>query len=552
MVGNGLNMRLCGRERRVHTGRHRPGLAGAAFAVAMLAAPPAGAAEATLTGRVIGAGSTPLGGVFVTARDPATGIDTTVYSAADGRFALPRSMARGTTVRAHHARLEDATVTLDATPSAPLELAPAPARDPLRFASTAAWFAPIPDDDTKREFLLNCASCHEIAAGRIFKDGKLRDHARWVEGITMMKALDAYAVIPPDFDTGTYAGWLARQFTPDAVVSRQPQTYADPALADEHVVITEYPVPDQTELPHDLVFGPDRRVWITAFWTSAMWALDPATGRVEKFDVNDRPDTVAQVRALEFDRAGRLWIVNGGTSSVVRFDPRTREFSTFEVGMYPHDLVIDSHGDIWVNDYFAKQERIARVAAADGKVSVFPLPSANLPASAGLPLSYGLQVDAADRLWSTQLAANTLARYDIRTGESKLYAMPDANVGPRRTAIGLDGKVWIPEFNTGRLTSFDPTTERFETFDLDEDAAGIYDVAVDPRTGDVWLAAALASELIRFDVRTRRFTRYPLPTEPAYMRHLAIDPATGDVWSAYSSLPTAVPKIVRLQRRASR
>jgi hypothetical protein len=35
------------------------------------------------------------------------------------------------------------------------------------------------------------------------------------------------------------------------------------------------------------------------------------------------------------------------------------------------------------------------------------------------------------------------------------------------------------------------------------------------------------------------------------MRHLAIDPDTGDVWIAYSSLPTAVPKVVRLQRAAT-
>lgn len=33
------------------------------------------------------------------------------------------------------------------------------------------------------------------------------------------------------------------------------------------------------------------------------------------------------------------------------------------------------------------------------------------------------------------------------------------------------------------------------------------------------------------------------------MRHLAIDAQTGDVWSAYSSLPTALSKIVRLRRR---
>jgi virginiamycin B lyase len=235
----------------------------------------------------------------------------------------------------------------------------------------------------------------------------------------------------------------------------------------------------------------------------------------------------------------------------VRLNPETRDFQTFKVGMYPHDIVLDSAGNAWVNDYFAKQERIARVAARDGKVTVIPLPSAPRPASEGVPLSYGLQVDAKDRLWSTQLAANTLIRYDIATGESKLYPMPEANSGPRRTAVGPDGRIWIPEFNTGFLACFDPATERFERFDTGLGASGVYDVAVDMRSGDVWLGAALASELIRFDIRTKRFTHYPLPTEPAYMRHLAVDPANGDVWTAYSSLPTAVPKIARLSRRAN-
>jgi hypothetical protein len=48
-------------------------------------------------------------------------------------------------------------------------------------------------------------------------------------------------------------------------------------------------------------------------------------------------------------------------------------------------------------------------------------------------------------------------------------------------------------------------------------------------------------------MKTKRFDEIPLPTAPAYMRHLAVDPKTGDVWTAYSSLPTAVPKVVRVE-----
>jgi virginiamycin B lyase len=510
----------------------------------------AAAAQSVLSGAVLTTDGKPAAGLFVTARNTANSIETTVYTRADGTFAFDKLAPSLYDVRVHHAVYEPATTQADlSTGPKQVDLRATRARDPLARASSAVWFAALPDGDMKREFILNCATCHEIGQSRIYKDGKLRDAASWADGIKMMKALDAYAVIPPDFDTDRYAKWLATALSSERIAALKPPATAD--LAGEQVVITEYPVPQANELPHDLVIGPDRRVWVTAFWNSQMWAMDPATGAFDIYQVNNEPNVIAQVRALEFDRQGMLWMVNGGTSSVVRLDPRTRKYDTFKVDMYAHDLVIDSVGDIWVNDYFSKPERMARLSAKDGKVTVVSLPSANLPTSEGKPLPYGLQVDAADRLWSSQLAANTLALHDIKTGKQKLYKMPDSNAGPRRMAIGLDGKVWIPEFNTGRLTSFHPTMEKFETFDTGDSANGIYDVAVDPRSGDVWLGAALSTELIRFDVKTKRFTRYPLPTEPAYMRHLAIDPQTGDVWSAYSSLPTAVPKVVRLQRIAA-
>ncbi|MEN9726206.1 MAG: hypothetical protein RL434_572 [Pseudomonadota bacterium] len=503
-----------------------------------------------LQGMVQDASGRPLAGLFVTTLDAQAGMTQTVYTDAQGRFQFPDGIPPPAHIRIHHPRYQ--ALQLPMVASGDLgQVTLQAAEDPMRLASTAAWFARVPDSPEKREFLLNCASCHEISATRIFKDGKLRDRSAWHAGISMMKALDVYAVIPPDFDTEHYADWASRQFTAEQVATLEAQQPADAVLAEEKVLITEYPVPEATELPHDLVFGPDGRVWVTGFWTSQIWAMDVATGHFEHFEVNAEPDTVAQVRALEFDTHGKLWVVNGGTSAVVKLDPATRTYETFKVGMYPHDIVLDSDGNAWVNDYFAKKERVARVGATDGKVEVFPLPSLERPAAEGVPLSYGLQIDAEDRLWSTQLAANTLIRHDIRTGKSHLYSMPDANTGPRRNAIGLDGRIWIPEFNTGRLTAFDPVTETFETFDTGIGAAGIYDVAVDPRSGDVWLAASLASELIRFDIRRKVFVHYPLPTEPAYMRHLAIDARTGDVWSAYSSLPTATPRVVRLQRTAT-
>ena len=96
--------------------------------------------------------------------------------------------------------------------------------------------------------------------------------------------------------------------------------------------------------------------------SGTVWALDPATGHVESYEVNDQPKVPAQVRALAFAQDGTLWLVNGGTESVVRLDPRTRKYITYKVGIYPHDIALDSHGDVWLNaqPFQLDPERVAR------------------------------------------------------------------------------------------------------------------------------------------------------------------------------------------------
>jgi virginiamycin B lyase len=503
------------------------------------------ALAADVTGTVRGPKG-PLAGAMVTATD-AHGIATTVYADASGRFHLRGLPGGAIDVRARAPGFDDATTKASGTASFVLS----PSANPLKNAPSSTYLSLLPGSTEKRRFIMNCGTCHELHETRLWKNGKVRDREHWVEAITMMKAIDVYALVPPYIETDKYADWLATNLSPERIATLKPARAADPKVVGG-TIITEFPVLDAAELPHDLVLGPDGRVWVTAFWKSQMWAMDPKTGAWEAYEVTNDKSQPAQVRALEFDRQGRLWIVLGGTKSVVCLDPKTREFKTYPVDMYAHDLVLDSKGDVWVNDYFSKPERIAKLDTKTGVVTNFPLPSANLSEYEGKPLPYGLQIDQQDRLWSTQLSGNTLVRFDTRTGQSKLYTMPQPNSGPRRQAVGNDGSIWVPEFNTGYLTRFDPKTERFERYSLGDPAAGPYDVEVDRRDGSVWITASLGTALLRFDPKTKKVERYPLPTEPAYMRHVQVDPKTGDVWSAYSSLPTAVPKVVRLVRGGAR
>lgn len=500
------------------------------------------AANPATAGTVVDAQGTPLAGAMVTANLANRTI--TVFADGNGHFDLPDATANAFSITIKHPGFETTTFT----PERAAQYTLAPVGEPLVQVPSSHWLQLLPDGPMRREFILNCASCHEISQPRIFLGGRPRTPELWHAAMIMMRAIDVYSVIPPDFDDKGYADWLAEHLDEEAISQLQP---AEPPTADlaERLVITEYELPVDGSLPHDLVVGPHGRIWITGFLNDVIWALDPETGDYETFSVDDDPDVNAQPRALEFASDGRLWVVNGETRQVLRLDTETGSYEAFDVDMYAHSLDLDVAGNVWANDYFADKERIARIDQATGKVDTIAMPSSDRPTEEGLPLPYGLQVDQASRLYSTQLAANTLIVYDTASTDAQLVQMPAPNSGPRRPGVAPDGTLWIPEFNTGHVTQYDPVSQSFQRVDLGNPALGAYDVEVNQGNGDVWITGSLDASLIRLQPESRKISRIPLPTPPAYSRHIAIDAATGDAWTAYSSLPAANPRVARIQFR---
>ena len=493
----------------------------------------------------------PAAGARVTLRHLDSGIATSVFTNRDGHYDVTLDHPGGYEITASWATYAgQAQASLaDSEVSRTVDMTLAPDPNAGQRVTSEQWLSLLPDGDMKREFLLNCTSCHEIDAARVLVAGEPRSVEQWAAAFALMRGIDQYELLPEDFDDAAYTAWLAQHLDRDAGARLSPPIPANvDALA--QVRITEYPLPEPTELPHDLVVGPDGRIWITAFFNDVIWALDPASGAIESYNL--RPDGAegwGQARALVFAPDGTLWVVLGGTHELVALDPASRSFETVNVGMYAHSLVLDSQGRVWFNDYFAETERIGMYDPATKEVRHMTIPSAGLTAAQGLPLPYGLQIDSAGRLYSTQLAGNTLVMYDTNTAAAELITMPVTNAGPRRPAIGTNDIVWVPEWNTGYLSGYDPATNTFRRYRIGSSALGAYDAEFDPRSGEVWITGALGSSMIAFDPRDESTLEIPLPTNPAYTRHLAVDPDTGDLWSAYSSLPAAQPKVVRIQRR---
>lgn len=485
----------------------------------------------------------PLVGVRVTATE-LTGKSMTVYTDERGRFRIGGLSEEISAIRAVHHGFTSVTIA-NAKFDKPLRFDLAPDANAWRSTPSSKALAGLPEGSLKQRLILNCTSCHTLASDRILVEGRARTSDEWKRAIHMMRAIDGYDLIAPALDPDQYGPWLAEHLSVKAAASAH---HPVSGSRQGQGVITEYPSPEPDELLHDIAVGPDGRIWVTAFFHGEMWALEPTSGAVRRYALPNATGATLEVRALQLDAAGDLWIVLGGSKEVVRLTPASGEVKVFPVGMYAHDIVLDSRGDVWLNDYFSDPERIGKLTVATGQVEYFQLPPSGLPAIEGKPLPYGMQIDRQDRLWCTQLGGNTLVRFDTRTRASKLYVMPAPGSGPRRLSLDPQGQIWIPEYATGYVTRFDPTNETFMRVSLGDSAAGPYAVAIDPANAAIWITGTLSSDLIRLDPRTQEIERFPLPSEPAYMRHLAVDARTGDVWTAYASFPAAAPKIVRLRR----
>ena len=506
----------------------------------------AGLAENLVQGNVLN-GLAPVQGAMVTAKSEKTSIEVTTFSDSLGSFEISglQEGAYGITVKSVG---KVASGHLDIGPNdsfKELSLSLQDVEDSTSSVPSAAWLDLLPESKMKREFILNCASCHGISKDRIFIGENPRTSEQWLAAIKMMRGIDVYGLTPPDFDDELYAKWLSEHFSLSAMKTLKP--FGNARGRALRARITEYPVPVSPCLPHDLVVGPEGRIWITAFYHDVVWALNPENGQYESFLVNEDEGVMGQVRALTFGPDEMLWVLLGGTESLVRLNPRDGSFKSFPLGMYPHSIEVDSKGKLWFNDYLSASKRFGSLNPLSGELEIFEVPGKFLAPKEGLPLLYGLEIDQKDVVWGTMLAANRLFRFDRSSKEISVFEMPEENTGPRRPGIGPDGSIWIPEFNTGTATRFDPTTEKFTRYSLGLSSLGLYDIAVDQRSGDVWAGSSLGSSLIRLDPATGAKDIYPFPTEPAYPRHIAIDPKNGDVWTTYSSMPDAVPKIVRIE-----
>lgn len=286
------------------------------------------------------------------------------------------------------------------------------------------------------------------------------------------------------------------------------------------LTLREYRVPAGTH-PHDVAPAVDGGVWYTAQRTGELGWLNPRTGRsrLTRLGAGSAPHGVI------VGPDGAPWITDGGLNAIVRVDPRTRKVRRFPLPASTgyanlNTATFDRRGVLW----FTGQSGIyGRLDPKAGTIRVFRAPRGEGP--------YGITTTPSGDVYYASLAGSYLGRIDTRTGKAAVLRPPTPGQGARRAWSDSRGRVWISEWNAGKVGMYDPARRRWREWRVPGPSPMVYSVYVD-EVDTVWLTDFGANALWRFDPATQRFTKVELPSPDAGVRQML--GRRGEVWGAES------------------
>jgi virginiamycin B lyase len=285
-------------------------------------------------------------------------------------------------------------------------------------------------------------------------------------------------------------------------------------------------VPDGAR-PHDVAPAADGGVWYTAQGAGALGHLDPKTGETKHIDLGGGSAPHGVIVGPD----DAPWITDGGLNAIVRVDPESERVRTFPLpddraGANLNTATFDRDGVLW----FTGQAGIyGRLDPDEGDVRVFDARGGAGP--------YGITTTPRGDVYYASLAGNHIALIDRETNEATRIEPPTAGQGARRVWSDSRGRIWVSEWNAGKLGRLDPAKRTFMEWDLPGDNPMPYAVYVDD-DDIVWVSDFGANALQRFDPGTQRFTTIELPSPGANVRQILGRP--GEVWGAESGVDKLV------------
>jgi virginiamycin B lyase len=221
--------------------------------------------------------------------------------------------------------------------------------------------------------------------------------------------------------------------------------------------IKEYPVPVGSH-PHDV--APARAtitnessgnntttvVWFTAQASGQLGKLDVATGQTHLIPLGQG----SAPHGVIIGPDGAPWITDGGLNAIVRVDPKTEEVKIFPLPSGTpytnlNTATFDKNGTLW----FTGQSGIyGKIDTSTGQIKVFDAPKG--------PGPYGITTTPNGTVYFASLAGSYIAKINPANGSAIVIEPPTPDQGARRVWSDSQGKIWVSEWNAGKLGMYNP------------------------------------------------------------------------------------------------
>lgn len=309
---------------------------------------------------------------------------------------------------------------------------------------------------------------------------------------------------------------------------QQQHSYAQPSQNLSKPVLKEFPVPPGSG-PHDVApAAKSGIVWYTAQALGKLGWLDPTTGKTHEIALGQGSAPHGVIVGPD----GAPWVTDGGLNAIVRIDPLTEKVQLFPLPQQNssyanlNTATFDRHGLLW----FTGQSGIyGRLDPSTGKVQVFKAPRG--------PGPYGITTTPNGDVYYASLAGSYIAHVNLTTGAATVLDPPTQDQGARRIWSDSHGRLWISEWNSGKLAMYDPAIDKWQEWQLPGSKPMPYAVYVDNKD-IVWLSDFGANALVRFDPTKEKFEVLTLPSGNANVRQILGRP--GEIWGAESGLDRLV------------
>lgn len=291
-------------------------------------------------------------------------------------------------------------------------------------------------------------------------------------------------------------------------------------------MLKEFLVPAGSH-PHDVAPAADGTVWYTAQGLGELGRLDPNTGKTHSIALGKGSAPHGVIVGPD----GAPWVTDGGLNAIVRVDPVTEKVRVFPLPASSNyanlnTATFDHTGVLW----FTGQGGIyGRLDPVVGRVLIFKAP--------GGPGPYGITTTPDGSIYYASLAGNYIARIDLKSQNATVIQPPTPDQGARRIWSDSHGRLWISEWNAGKLALYDPATNKWKEWRLPGNNPMPYAVYVD-KNNIIWLSDFGANAITRFDPIKERFDVFTLPTIGANVRQILGRP--GEIWGAESGVDKLV------------